>query len=260
MAASTLQHALNEVAINDTDPAGEQYRALSLESAGKLQERFGLQRRTVELEALREGIVPRRYQRSIGTIGIEGQIKLLETRAAVIGAGGLGGLVVELLARMGVGALTVADGDHFSDSNLNRQLLAAEEDLGVNKAVKARERAVAVNPAVEVALFEEFISQANIDNILEGCSVALDCLDNLSARFILEAGCQRMGIPMVHGAVAGHMGQLAVSWPMTPLAIFRMQTALSSTLISWLFSSRLTLVSTKAPASTKSDPSSQGRR
>ena len=92
------------------------------------------------------GNMPERYLRNLGTIGIAGQLALLNARVAVVGAGGLGGLVIELLARQGVGHLTVVDGDCFACHNLNRQILATEHTLGMNKALTAVSRVAEINP------------------------------------------------------------------------------------------------------------------
>ena len=96
--------------------------------------------REAEIAALRAGLCPSRYERSVGTVGLEGQARLLESCAAVAGCGGLGGWIIEILARAGVGKLILADGDTFGENNLNRQLYAAEENLGEPKAEAAARR------------------------------------------------------------------------------------------------------------------------
>jgi molybdopterin/thiamine biosynthesis adenylyltransferase len=209
--------ALRQAARSGVSPAGQSYRFLALGDTVALAGRFGLLRRDVEIAALEAGIIPERYQRSIGTVGLPGQIRLLKARVGVVGAGGLGGLAVELLARMGVGSLVVIDGDDFTDSNLNRQLLAAETDLLTGKAGAAARRVAEINGSVTVSAVSSRGDAANLPAFLEGCSLALDCLDNLTSRFDLEEACQRLGIPLVHGAVAGFMGQIAVIRPGRPL-------------------------------------------
>jgi len=173
----------------------------------------GLPPREVERWACENGIVPSRYERSIGTLGLEGQARLLGSTAAVVGCGGLGGLVVELLARAGVGRLVLVDGDTFSDHNLNRQLLCDESNLGQSKAREAAKRASAVNGAVETVVVEAFLDSGNAAEILSGCDLAVDALDSNSARKILRQACRELGIPMVHGAIAGFWGQAGVFLP-----------------------------------------------
>ncbi|MDZ7761578.1 MAG: ThiF family adenylyltransferase [Desulfovermiculus sp.] len=92
--------------------------------------RHGVSCRDVQQGALGEGILPLRYLRNYGTMGLQGQAALLSSTAAIVGVGGLGGLIAELLSRMGVGHLVLIDGDCFEDNNLNRQLFATEETLG----------------------------------------------------------------------------------------------------------------------------------
>ncbi|HET89732.1 MAG TPA: HesA/MoeB/ThiF family protein, partial [Chloroflexi bacterium] len=96
--------------------------------------------REVELAALEEGVVPWRYVRNVGTMGVAGQSTLLHSTVAVVGLGGLGGYVVEALARAGVGRLMLIDGDRFEEHNLNRQILSSEARLGQAKADVARRR------------------------------------------------------------------------------------------------------------------------
>lgn len=173
----------------------------------------GLPAREVERWACENGIVPSRYERSIGTLGLAGQARLLGSTAAVIGCGGLGGLVVELLARAGVGRLVLVDGDTFSDHNLNRQILCDESNLGQSKARAAARRAASVNGAVETRVFDSFLDEANAQIILSGCNAAVDALDSNGARRILRHACREAGISMVHGAIAGFWGQVGVFSP-----------------------------------------------
>ncbi len=166
-----------------------------------------------EIRCLQRGYVPSRYVRSMGTIGIDGQIKLLLSAVAVIGCGGLGGLVADLLARAGVGRLVLVDGDVFDESNLNRQILSSETNLGLSKSKVAAQRAIEINGALRAegrqCMFDEFTA----DSILEGCNLAVDCLDNLTTRRILFAECRIRGIPVVSGAIGGFWGQVGVAMP-----------------------------------------------
>lgn len=199
------------------NPAGERYSFLSLSAAKKLAEKHNLSGRLVEIAALKAGIIPERYQRNIGSIGLKGQIRLLQAEVGVVGAGGLGGYALELMARMGVGRLVVIDDDSFSESNLNRQLLATETNLNEPKALTAAKRIAEVNSSVEVKYYKCPGNDTNLPDLFANCDLALDCLDNLSSRFDLEKVCQKLGIIMIHGAIAGFLGQLAVIRPGQPL-------------------------------------------
>ena len=152
------------------------------------------------LAELTAGRMPQRYLRNAGTIGVAGQLRLLRAKVAVIGAGGLGGHVIELLARQGVGCLLVMDGDCFTRHNLNRQILATEENLGQNKAVAAAARVAAINPDVEVIAVPELLTSTNGSRWLAGSDVIVDALDSLNSRRILFQAAQTLAIPVVHGA------------------------------------------------------------
>jgi molybdopterin/thiamine biosynthesis adenylyltransferase len=173
----------------------------------------GISPREAELWACRNGICPSRYEKNIGTLGLEGQARLLSSRVAVIGCGGLGGWIVEMLSRAGVGEIVVADGDTFTDNNLNRQMLCDESNIGEPKAPAAGERARTINGAVEVTVWNEFMTSGNAEKILEDCSVAVDALDGNEARAILLSSCRKLEIPLVHGAIGGFWGQACVIFP-----------------------------------------------
>jgi len=217
MEKKSLRQAVSHAAMTGKNPAGAEYSYLSLVAAGQLAQAYEIPVRLVELTALEADIVPERYQRSMGTLGIAGQIRLLKSTVGIIGAGGLGGFALEILARMGVGRLVVVDGDTFSDSNLNRQILATEKSLGKPKADAAAKRISEVNGAVEVKAFNCYGDLSNLPEIFADCDLVLDCLDNLSSRFDLEKVCSSLNIFMIHGAIAGFLGQLAVIRPDRPL-------------------------------------------
>lgn len=179
----------------------------------KIASELGLKPCDVEVTALKNGICPSRYQRNIGTIGISGQIKLLSSRAAVIGCGGLGGWIIEMLARAGVGEIVMIDPDFFDDNNLNRQLFSTEGNLGKSKALAAAERVAAVNSVVDTFVCVTFLDEKNGRGLLEGSSVVIDALDNNNSRRNASRICRELGIPFVHGAIGGMFGQVGVFYP-----------------------------------------------
>ena len=199
--------------IRESAKAEDGIKAITLDRVRALASEFGISPREVELTALEIHILPRRYLRSLGTVGWEGQIKLLRSTVAVVGLGGLGGNVVEGLARMGVGRLIVVDGDVFVDHNLNRQVLSAEDDLGLLKVEVARARVAQINAAVEVIVHPEEATRENLPRLLEGAEVVVDALDRLPSRLMLQEVAQKLGIPMVHGAIAGYFGQVMTIFP-----------------------------------------------
>jgi len=156
---------------------------------------------------------PRRYDRNKMALSDNECTMLARARVVVVGCGGLGGSVIEALARVGVGTLRVIDGDVFEESNLNRQLLCTETDLGREKATVAAERIRAINGGVQVEPVVAYLSEANAVSLIEGADCVVDCLDNLEARFWLAHACQNLGVPLVYGAIAGWFGQACTVYP-----------------------------------------------
>ncbi len=188
-------------------------RKVSWKTCRELALRYEVPLREVEAWACRQGICPSRYERSTGTLGLEGQARLLSSTAAVVGCGGLGGLIVDLLARSGVGKLVLVDDDVFTDNNLNRQLLSEESLIGSRKVDAAAAHVASVNGAVETVPVAERLTEGNARSMLFGCDIAMDGLDNNSSREILRRTCRDLGIPMVHGAIGGFWGQATVLYP-----------------------------------------------
>lgn len=154
-----------------------------------------------------------RYIRNLGAL-TEQECAVLRTKTVfVAGCGGLGGYLVEMLLRLGVGTIRAADGDAFEASNLNRQLLSSPSALGRPKAEAAAARAALVNPDVRFVPIGEFVTKENAAELIRGCDAVLDALDNISARRILARACAEEGIPMIHGAICGWSAQAAVILP-----------------------------------------------
>jgi molybdopterin-synthase adenylyltransferase len=170
----------------------------------------------VEMAALRSGVIPLRYERNIGTLGIEGQLKLLGSCVGVCGLGGLGGYIAALLARFGVGRLILVDGDEFEENNLNRQSLCNEADLGRPKAELAAERISAINSSLMTITHHRFLKTNDMVEVFGEAALIVDALDTVSSRLALEQGCAVLDIPMVHGAIAGSSGQVMTIFPGDP--------------------------------------------
>lgn len=154
-----------------------------------------------------------RYMRNIPALS-EAECALLRgKKAAVIGCGGLGGHIIELLARVGVGHIVAVDGDSFDESNLNRQLLSETALIGKSKAQAAKERVQRINPDVDVRAVEAFLCKDKAAGIISGCDAVLDALDNVNARRVLSRACEDAGIPYIYGAISGWVAQCALSMP-----------------------------------------------
>jgi molybdopterin/thiamine biosynthesis adenylyltransferase len=166
--------------------------------------------------ALGLGIYPRRYLRNRDGISLQEQFKLSESRVAVVGAGGLGGTVIQLLGRIGIGRLAVVDCDVFDETNLNRQVFCTRDWVGQPKALAAQAQMKAINPAAQVSAHVIRLDPANGPEILAGCQVIVDALDNVKDRLTLEAIAKSLGVPFVHGALAGFEGQLMTVFPEDP--------------------------------------------
>lgn len=154
-----------------------------------------------------------RYDRNMNTLSKEENDKLRNFKVCVVGCGGIGGYIIEMLGRLGIGYITAIDKDVFEDSNLNRQILSSSETLGKSKAMAAKERMAIVNPDVHV---NAIISEFNIENgesLLTGHDLVIDALDNIETRLILQDICEKLNIPFVHGAIAGWYGQVTTVFP-----------------------------------------------
>ena len=152
-----------------------------------------------------------RYARNIPAL-TQAECALLQAKkVAVIGCGGLGGHLIDQLARIGVGFIRVVDGDVFEVTNLNRQLLSNVSLLGISKAKTAAEHIRLVNPDVKAEAVEAFMNKANVLDLLRDCDAVLDGLDNMESRKILASACREMGIPYIYGAISGWVAQAAIS-------------------------------------------------
>ena len=154
-----------------------------------------------------------RYIRNLGAL-TEEECAMLRTKTVfVAGCGGLGGYLIEMLLRLGVGTIRAADGDAFEASNLNRQLLSSPSTLGRSKAEAAADRAALVNPDVRFVAIDEFVTAENAAELIRGCDAVLDALDNIRARRILARACAEEDVPLIHGAICGWSAQAAVVMP-----------------------------------------------
>lgn len=176
-------------------------------------ERFGVSVADIERMALEQGILPARYQRNRNTISVSQQLILHRSTVAVVGCGGLGGSVIEGLARLGIGSLVVIDPDVFEEHNLNRQTLSSPSTMGKPKVEEVVAHVGRINPAVNVLPYHLAFSASNGPELLASCALAIDALDDISTRLVLAETCTQLGIPLVHGAIAGWYGQVTTILP-----------------------------------------------
>lgn len=200
----SIQDFLNSRANDDLLPWTAQSEAVA---------HFNISFASVEELALVQGLLPARYQRNRRTISTSQQLTLFRSRVAVIGCGGLGGYILEQLARLGVGTIVAIDPDVFEEHNLNRQLLATPANLGRAKVAAATARIAEINPAVTVISHQIAYAPENGAELLRGADLVIDALDSISTRLELAASCADLGLPLVHGAIGGWYGQVTTQYP-----------------------------------------------
>ena len=160
-----------------------------------------------------EKITNEKYIRQIMLFGEEGQEKLKNAKVFVAGAGGLGSPVSTYLAVAGVGKIIIADFDSVDLSNLNRQFLHHEKDIGREKVKSAEEKLLSMNPEIKVETIREKITDENAGSIVPPCDLIIDALDNFDTRHVLNRLAVERNIPLIHGAVSGYRGQATTIIP-----------------------------------------------
>ncbi|MDC0193729.1 ThiF family adenylyltransferase [Candidatus Nitrosopelagicus sp.] len=146
-------------------------------------------------------------------IGYEGQLKLKNSTVCVVGVGGLGNPITSRLAAMGVGKLRVVDRDVIELSNLHRQIMFNEDDVGQVKVEVAAKKLKKINPEVEIEALPISVNDYTALDVVEGCDVVIDALDSVNARYSLNKACVEKNIPFVTGAAVGVTGQVFTVLP-----------------------------------------------
>ena len=195
------------------EKSGNRISTLSISEVKELAKKYNTSTLEIEITALENEIFPSRYKRNYNLISFSEQIQLLCSEVAIIGCGGLGGNIIEMLARLGIGNLIIVDGDKFNESNLNRQLFCTEDTIGKGKAEIATARIQHINSSIRTKAYSQFIDSANILEMIQGVNVVMDALDNIPSRFVLEKACQSLNVPFIHGAISGFDGQVSTIFP-----------------------------------------------
>lgn len=156
-----------------------------------------------------------RYSRHIilKEVGVKGQKKLMNAKVLIIGAGGLGAPAAMYLAAAGVGTIGIADADEVDLSNLQRQVIHTTADLDKSKVESAKETMLAINPEVTVNTYHEFITSANIMDIIRDYDFILDGTDNFPAKFLINDACVMAKKPFCHAGIIRFKGQLMTYVP-----------------------------------------------
>jgi len=196
-----LESFLHQCSILDT--------TLSLADHRHAVEQFGVSYRKVEELALEMGIVPLRYLRNQSTISPSQQKTLFDSHVIIIGCGGLGGHVAEILTRIGIGKLSLYDFDTFEEHNLNRQNFSTLANLGREKVLVVKEALEQINPSIEIEGFvQQFDPFKEKDKLKDG-TVLIDAVDDPQTKLDLARICQEQALHFIHGAIAGMHGQFA---------------------------------------------------
>ena len=161
-----------------------------------------------------------RYSRHLllEDIGVEGQRRILQSRALIIGAGGLGSPAAMYLACSGVGNITIVDHDTVDLTNLQRQIMHSTERIGQAKVLSAQSTLAQLNPAVQVQALQTRADAKLLQSLVAQADVVLDCCDNFQTRQAINAVCVQHRVPLVSGAAIGMDGQIAVYDPRDPNA------------------------------------------
>ncbi len=153
-----------------------------------------------------------RYNRQLilKEVGEEGQLKLIAAKVLVVGAGGLGCPVLQYLVGAGIGKIGIVDNDGVSISNLQRQILFWENELGVSKAHIAQQKLNQLNSETNIEIYNTFLNKDNAEDILAGYDIVVGATDNFESRYLINMYSQKLKIPFVHGSVEGFEGQYSV--------------------------------------------------
>ena len=211
--ASTLSDAIKASSDAARLPDQSDYRSLGHKTVIRLAKQFDLLALDVEQTALANGVVPERYARNLKTYSLKEQNRLLSSTVTVVGLGGLGGAVVEILARTGIGCLKLIDEDTFQTHNLNRQLISNCNNLGTLKSQAATDRVLEINPSIQVHPHPQYLNSTNAHRLIDASDVVVDCLDDIQTRFILARAATAQGCPMVSAAVGGLCGHITTIYP-----------------------------------------------
>ncbi len=155
----------------------------------------------------------KRYERQIRIFGADGQERLKNAKVFVAGAGGLGSAISIYLAAAGIGRIRIVDHEKIELSNLNRQILHCDEDIGREKAASAEEKLKKINPDVSLEAISETIEENNVLELVDDFDLIVDAMDNFHTRYLLNRAAIVKNIPFFHGAINGLYGQATTIIP-----------------------------------------------
>lgn len=186
---------------------------LRIKHVHELSEMLNKSIKQTELYLIEQNILPYRYIGTARFIGLQGIEKLLKSRVAIVGCGGVGGYVCELCARLGVGEILLFDGDVFEESNLNRQLGCIEKNIGKFKAAIMADRIKDINSAIDVSYKNIFLHKDQFIKELANCDIVIDAVDNVQDRLDISKACMNLMIPFIHGSIGNSSIHVGVVTP-----------------------------------------------
>lgn len=154
----------------------------------------------------------RRYARQIELegFGVKGQEKLKQAKVLIVGVGGLGSIASLLLVGAGVGEIGIIDNDEVSLTNLHRQIIYRESQIGEEKVEKAKENLRELNSDCKINCYNEFLSEENAEKIIKDYDIVVDCCDNFATRYVINDACQRLKKPFVYSSISDFEGQVSL--------------------------------------------------
>ncbi len=189
------------------------FSCISSSSLIHLAEAHGIDFFQAQSLALENNILPERYLRNFNTLNIDHQTRLACSCVLLVGLGGLGGYILEILGRTGVGTFILADGDFFEESNLNRQILGTVDTLEKSKVITARARLEVINPFCRCRVISGFMTREALPELMQSSDLVVDALGGIEFRQTLLEEASRAGLPLVTGFVAGTTGLASAVYP-----------------------------------------------
>ncbi len=213
---NNIKNIIRAFSENKVLPDNTPYKSISLNNIKKISQTSGITCRDIEIISLEAEIIPQRYVRNMKSFSCADQATLLKSKVCIVGLGGLGGTVCEILARIGIGTLNLIDGDVFEESNLNRQVLSRESIISKPKAEAAAKRIAEINSSVLAFHHHIYLNDDNASTLINDSNLIIDCLDSLTSRFILEKASKKAGCCLVSAAIAGNYGHITTIFPEDP--------------------------------------------
>ena len=189
------------------------FQSISCTRLMELARDHGVTAYQAQILALENKVLPQRYLRNFSSLSLKDQLSLARSHILIVGMGGLGGYILELLARSGVGSFILADGDRFEESNFNRQLLGTVDTIEALKVNTAETRLEQINPLCRCRSVSRFLGRDDLPELLKSADLAVDALGGIEFRPVLMQEASRAGLPLVTGFVAGTTGLASTVYP-----------------------------------------------